>query len=294
MGGKHNKGCCNTNPCGFHCIQNGASPCSTRSARFYSIQFTTDREGTGSDCCNNLWGDEGFWYYKNIEGSGCTWTLQSEPGPGDCDSTIVISGSSATVTVTLGAYTLVWTSADGYDPLCIWPFYYDAEASTPPPDCSWPTQLCVNPYEVCCPDYQFPDTLEAMFEAVLFGCPCSEDAPANKTLTRVPTDVAPSSPYLYTAGAHARWVGVIDVGSCGHSLYVTMECVSDPGLGTRMKVSFAYVDGEPCLPDTSWTTEDDYDASCNPFIFTFELDDANNCCDVPFSHLLKLIIFDPS
>ncbi len=155
-GGKHNKGCCDTNPCGFHCIQNGASPCSTRSARFYSVQFTTDREGTGSDCCNNLWGDEGFWYYKNIEGSGCTWTLQSEPGPGDCDSTLVISGSSATVTVTLGAYTLVWTSAPGYDPLCIWPFYYDAEASTPPDDCSWPTQLCVNPYEVCCPDHQFP------------------------------------------------------------------------------------------------------------------------------------------
>lgn len=291
-GGKHTKGCCN--PCGILCIANGSSPCSTESARVYSVQFTTDRAGTGIDCCNTLWGDEGFWYMENVEGSGCTWTLIYPAGPGDCDSVLTISGSSATLTVTMGAYTLVWTSAPGYKPLCIWPFNYRPDLSSPPDDCSWPTKLCVNPIESCCPDYKYPDTLEAMFEAVLFGCPCSEDDPTNKTLTRVTANAAPSAPYLYTVGAHARWVGVIDVGSCGHSLYVTLECVSDPGLGTRMKVQFAAVDGEPCVPDTSWTTKDDYDVSCDPFILTFELDGADDCCDVPFSHLLKIIFFDPS
>lgn len=296
-GGKHNKGCCKDNPCGIHCIANGSSPCSTESARVYSVQFTTDRAGTGIDCCNNLWGDEGFWYMENVVGSGCTWTLIYPAGPGDCDSVLTISGSSATLTVTFGAYTLVWTSDSLYDPLCISPFYYRPDLSSPPDDCSWPTKLCVNPIESCCPDYKYPDTLEvSLYNA---GCPCSYDPPANSTLTRVTVFTPPASPFKYTVEATVRWIGMIDIGSCGQQLAVTVECTTyddgSGGSGARFYIQFGDISAF-CTPLSDYAEESPVD-TCDPFIFHFSgiLSNVALCCDgVDVGTALNLIVFDPA
>ncbi len=304
MGGKHNKGCCEASLCTEYCINDGGANCSVESARFYGFSSTgTTFHGTGPSCCDGILPGpvvggvvDCIALVKNTFESGdCVWLMDECD---DCDvmATLVISaGPSAVLTITLGAYTFVYKSTSSYDPLCRSEFRYFAAGSTVPDDCSWPDRYCVTPFEGCCQDNPWPDELEVITHVDGFGdCSCGDDPPASNTLTRVTLLTPPPSPYIYTAisTTSVRYIGIIDIGSCGHFLYVTLECVNDLGVN-KLKLSFADDDTSGnCYPATMFAAEGT--TSCDPFIFHFTDDDMEsfNCC--PGSFALSFTVFDPA
>jgi hypothetical protein len=298
MGGKHNKGCCITH-CVEDCILAGGANCDVESARYYSFSVpgTSTFHGTGDACCESVvpgptpgTPTDCLPAVENtFEAGDCTWLSEDCD---DCDilSTLTISaGPTAVLTITIGAYTLVWKSMAGYDPLCNSPFRYSAADSTPPDDCSWPDIFCVSPHEGCCPNYVYPDELEASFVITAGApglCDCAADTPTRKTLTRVSVATPPVSPYAYSSSATVRWIGTIDVGSCGTEVIMTLECIYTGGI-YKMQVSFASSD---CWPEGAFAEEGV--ADCDPFIFTFVMSSVTGCC--PAAVEMTLTIFDPA
>lgn len=301
--------CCGSSLCAEYCLANGGSPCDTLSARRYLVSLVlygtpVIDEGT---CCNKLFptddlsGD--FVLVNDGLDPSCEWLTEDIEG---CVASLVISaGPEAVLTITFGSNTLVYTPASPstYDPLCTAVFKFNAELSDPPDDCDWPDKLCVKPTERCCPDYAFPDTLEVSFtRALLGGCGCSTDVPAERTLTRVPASPAsPPAPYLSFPelmgyGVHARWVGTVDVGSCGKKLQLCMECTpygASPG-SVRMFLTVTG-DDDTAICDADNGNGADASGSCDPFIFTFTLESAGSCCDgEAFANKLIINIFDPA
>ena len=309
MGGKHNKCCCNApGRCEYYCIENGAAPCATDSARYYEVVFPLygDQYEEGI-CCDKLFTPDDLGGNFHLVNDGldesCTWVTEDHEG---CVGTLEISaGPNAVLTITTGSNTIVYTpiSSPTYNPLCTAVFEYRADLSDPPEDCTWPSHLCVRPNERCCPDYEFPDTLEVSFtKALLGGCTCSADAGTAKTLTRVDASPAsPPSPYLSVpelmgSGVYARWVGTVDIGSCGKQVQLCMECTpygATPG-SVRMYLTVTG-DADPSICSPNHGNGADASSSCDPFIFTFELDDAVDCCDgEAFADKLIINIFDPA
>lgn len=304
-GGKHNKGCCSA--CPSYCTDQAASDCSEPSTASYQItQYPGSTFwGTGDSCCDGVIngptaGDPGDclpYVYQTIDTGDCEWVSNSCE---DCDVLITLvigAGPTATLTYTINGYTLVFLPLAGYDPLCVSPFQYSEADSDPPPDCSWMDKVCVVPVvSPCCPDHAYPDTLEVSTHVLGFGdCSCGDDTPTNNTLTRVPVYTPPASPYRYTdpssTSVAARWIGIVDIGSCGHFLYVTMECIFDAG---RYRMYLSYSDDDElgnCWPDDQFADEET--SSCTPFIFHFTDDGmtAFNCCPGSFS--LQFTIFEP-
>lgn len=296
MGGKHNKCCCgSTSPCESYCIASGSSPCAIVSPLFYDLAAP---DVTGSDdwCCPSFFlGGLGTPALIN-EGpeSSCTWVVTEPSEHTDCDATLVISaGPEATLTMTFGAYTMVWKSVAGFDPLCTSLLTYRSELSTPPEECGWPDQICLVPSDGCCPDYAFPDTLEVIFASVGDDdCACVEDS--GGTLTRVSAYTAPSAPYSYYSDALVRYIGTVTLGSCGHSLAITMECYEDTVLNRfAMRLLLGDTGDDDCpSPGNEETVGGKDPASCDPFIFEFTFPGAG-CCPDGLAPTFNIIVFDP-
>ncbi|MCC7334459.1 MAG: hypothetical protein IT422_05165 [Pirellulaceae bacterium] len=300
--------CCGPGLCEKYCIENSGAPCSTvDAARYYEVVFPLYGDTYSEDtCCDKLFtpDDLGGNFYLVNDGldESCTWVTEEHGG---CVGTLEISaGPDAVLTITKGSNALVYTPVTSitYNPLCTAVFEYRADLSDPPEGCEWPSKVCVRPNEYCCPDYAYPDTLEAYFtKAVLGGCTCSTGVGPAKTLTRVPASPAsPPAPYLSFPelmgyGAYARWVGTVDVGSCGKKLQLCMECTpygASPG-STRMFLTITG-DSDPICDGDNVGAEEATD-SCDPFIFTFVIESASSCCDgEAFATELILHIFDPS
>lgn len=304
-GGKHTKGCCDK--CPDYCTDQASSDCSEPSTAEYHITQHPGStfHGTGDSCCDGVIngptagtpGDCLPFVYNTIATGGCQW-LSNDCD--DCDISIELTigaGPTATLTYTINGYTLVFKPLSGYDPLCVSPFQYSAADSDPPTTCSWMDKVCVVPVpNPCCPDHAYPPTLEVSTHVDGIGdCSCGDDVPARRTLTRVPVTTPPASPYRYhdpsLFNVAARWIGIIDIGSCGHFLYVTMECVFNAG---RYRMILLYEDDDAlgnCFPSDEYATEET--ASCDPFIFHFvgSSDDAHFCC--PGSFQLDMTVFEP-
>lgn len=306
MGGKHNKGCCTH--CPYYCTEQAAADCSEPSTTEYHItqSIGSTFHGTGDSCCDGVIngptaGDPGDclpFVYNTIDTGDCQWLSNDCL---DCDVSIELTigaGPTATLTYTINGSTLVYKPLPGYNPLCVSAFAYSAADSDPPLDCSWMDRVCVVPVpNPCCPEHNYPDTLEVATEVLGIGdCSCGSDTPARRTLTRVPIFTPPPVPYRYfdphTVSLSARWIGIVDIGSCGHFLYVTMECVFNSG---RYRMYMSFNDDDDlgnCYPSDEFATEET--DSCDPFIFHFvgSSDDAHFCC--PGSFRLNMTVFDPT
>jgi len=268
-------------------MPNGGSLCSVESTRRYVAQpqVGTAYLGTGDPCCPELfewlhgaggeWENRSFGMVNNDDNTDCIWlTPEFECDDGTSIATLVITSSTeATLTVTLGSYTLVWTADTGYDPLCISSFTYDADESDPPEDCSWPEKFCVIPSESCCADYGYPTTLYATVTVTRFpgGCAAWTSGVAVIELTRI----TPNDPGYYPGGITAvRWEGGDELWSGGSVLDIVLTCVSSGGSPYRMFMDFP-ISG--CAPDSQDADEDV--STCDPFVFHWtDIQNVSACC----------------
>ena len=268
-GGKHNKGCCET--CPYFCMENGGSLCPIESTRIYLAEPQAVQLGTGSLCCITL-----LELVNEDDNTDCIWlSVELDCTEGGGLATLEITSTTeATITITFGAYTLVWVADPGYNPLCTSSFTYDAELSTPPEDCSWPEQFCVIPSEICCPDVGYPDTLYATVTVTRFpgACAAWTSGVAVIELTRI----VPNDPDYYPGGTTAvRWEGSDELWPGGSVLDIVLTCVFTDVRGYRMFMDFP-VSG--CAPDSQDADETDI-TSCDPFIFTFtDVQNIDSCC----------------
>lgn len=277
--------------CPEFCMPNGGSLCAIESTRRYVAQAQegTAYLGTGDPddiCCSALfewmhgsggeWENASFGLVNNDDNTDCLWLTGEIDGCGEAELEIT-SGPDATLTVTLGADTLVWTADSGYDPLCISSFTYSPDDSDPPDDCSWPEKFCVVPSESCCPDYGYPDTLYATVTVTRPGGACS--AWTSGTAVIELTRVVPNDPGYY-ASAHTavRWEGSGELWPSGSVLDIVLSCVKDGSDPYRLYMDFP-ISG--CAPDSQYADETGSGgfSSCNPFIFNWtDVQNIGNCC----------------
>lgn len=288
--------CCKANPCGFHCIANGSSPCAIESAQFYDL-VALNPISPDDYCCFSFFfgGLETPGLFNEGPEGNCTWTVTDPGEHPDCDATLVISaGPEATLTMTVGAYTMVWKSVAGFNPLCTSLLTYRPELSTPPDDCGWPDQICLQPSEGCCPDYAYPDTLDVIFHTEDDGeCLCVEDG-GGGTLTRVSAYTDPPPPYRSMAESFVRYTGTVTLGSCGHSLAITMECYHDIELNHyRMRMLLGDTGDDDCPSPGNEDVLGENASSCDPFIFSFTFPGAG-CCPDGLVPTFSITVFDPS
>lgn len=287
--------CCGSAACPHFCMPNGGSLCPTESTRSYVAQPQdgTTYLGTGDPvdiCCSELFdwihGEGGEWENRSFglenddDNTDCIWLT---PEFEDCDggtglgTLVIASDTEATLTITIGSATLVWTADPGYDPLCISSFTYDADLSDPPDDCSWPEKFCVIPSESCCPDYGYPDTLYATVVVTRALGACADWTSGTKVIEL--TRVTPTDPDYYPGSVTAAvWVGSDELWPGGSVLAIEMACVRHPGEAFVMDMQFPLTG---CAPDGQYADETPITGfgSCNPFIFTFtDVQNIDSCC----------------
>lgn len=252
--------CCGR--CPLFCVPVGNSFCAVESAERYSLDpsYPIEMVGTGDLCCPTLF----TWIQEPQLATGvghlCTW-IDGSSDPCGSIALEITSGSAATVTLTLASgKTIVWVADAGYNTLCTSSFTYSAIDSDPPTTCSWYRYICLIPHNNCCPEGNFPTQLFVTIDEVTSDeanpsfCPCAEDPPASNTLSAQPD---------------ATWTGIVDVGSCGTVLNLTLECIEDELLGHVMQLTATTAAGG-CLAKVQLADgSNDAPATCNPFLFVF-------------------------